>query len=132
MSSESPIPPPPLPPRDEWIEHRRAEDRERLGWIVPVDAEAGAFIALDLLGRPITDPTDWFHAESALDSAGIAYLADPYELELPDGSSIRVRLTDVSPSRIRVKEEDFGDIARSTIAIDLPFPAPETLRSLTR
>lgn len=119
---------------DHWIEHRR-EDGELLGWIrddAAHDADVSdAFVALDLLGREITGPVDWFDAEAALETRGLSYLSDPYVLEV-DGRLIRVRLTEVSTHGIRVKEEDFGAIDVQVRSYDLSFPAPATLTPLLR
>lgn len=105
----------------DWIEHRRADDRERVGWMKPVD---DGFVAFDLLGRPRTEVVDWLHAEEVLDALGIGYLADPYELRLESGAWLRVRIAEVSPSGIRVKKDDWGDMTAPQIYYDVPFPAP--------
>ena len=106
-----------------WIEHRRG-DRELVGWI---DQVGDLFVAIDLLGRPHTDPVDWLTAEEALDELGIGYLADSYELFVDDGWR-RVRIIEVSADVIRVKREDWGDMTAPLIEHVLPFPMPDTLR----
>ena len=113
----------------DWIEHRRADDRERVGWMKPVD---DGFVAIDLLGRPRTGPVDWLTAEETLDALGIGYLADPYELHLDTGNWLRVRIAEVSATGIRVKKDDWGDMTAPQIYYEVPFPAPDDqLRSLT-
>jgi hypothetical protein len=112
----------------DWIEHRRG-DGERLGWMRP---DSDGFIVIDLLGRHLTDPIDWLAAEELLDDLGIGYLADPFELQLDDGHWLRVRMTEVSTDRIRVKKEDWGDMAAPLREYTLPFPIPESLRPLAR
>lgn len=107
------------------IEHRRGSDRELVGWIAPED---DGFVAIDLLGRRLTEPVDWLTAEETLEAVGIGYLADPYELQLDDGRWLRVRLTEVSPERITVKREDWGAIDVPLLEYTLPFPMPATLR----
>lgn len=112
----------------DWIEHRRPDDGERVGWMKPV---GDGFIAFDLLGRARTDVVDWFRAEQTLDALGIGYLADPYELRLESGDWLRVRLSEVSPRGVRVKKDDYGDMTAPQIFFDVPFPAPgDTLRPL--
>lgn len=106
----------------DWIEHRRSDDRERVGWMKPVD---DGFVAIDLLGRPRTDVVDWFLAEQTLDALGIGYLADPYELRLDSGDWLRVRIAEVSTSGIRVKKDDWGDMTAPQVYFDVPFPAPD-------
>jgi hypothetical protein len=78
---------------DDWIEHRRGLDGELLGWMRPAD---DGFVVIDLLGRERSGAVDWFEAEQVLESLGIGYLADPYELQLGDGRWLRVRLAEVS------------------------------------
>ncbi len=116
-----------MPLNPDWIEHRRG-DRERLGWMRP---EGEGFVAVDLLGREITGPVDWFTAEETLDAMGIGYLAEPYELQLDDGRWLRVRITEVSTEAIRVKREDWGAIDVPLVEYMLEFPMPERLRRLS-
>lgn len=111
--------------QEDWIEHRRGHDRERLGWMKPV---GDGFVVIDLLGRERTAVVDWFEAERVLDELGIGYLADSYELLLDSGEWLRVRMAEVSTQEIRVKKDDWGDMTADQIYHTLPFPMPETLR----
>ena len=114
----------------DWIEHRRAGDGERVGWIQPV---GDGFVAIDLLGRPRTGTVDWLQAEVALDELGIRYLADPHELRLDNGDWLRVRIAEVSPHAVRVKQEDWGDMTAPQVYYALAFPvSEEQLRPLAR
>ena len=110
---------------EDWIEHRRAGDRERLGWIRP---DGDGFVALDALGRGLTGAVDWLAAEEALEERGLHWLADLWQLDLPDGTCERVRLVEVTPDRVVVKVDDFGAVDAATRSYVLPFPAPGTLR----
>ena len=110
----------------DWIEHRRG-DRELLGWMRP---EGDGFVVIDLLGRAVSAELDWFAAEELLDELGIGYLADPYELLLPDGHWLRVRILEVSTDGIRVKRDDWGAIDVPLLEYSLPFPIPDELRPL--
>ena len=109
-----------------WIEHRRG-DRERLGWMMPAGE---GFIVFDLLGRRISDELDWLDAEELLDSLGMGYLADPYELKLDSGQWLRVRLVEVSTDGIRLKKDDWGDVTAPAVEYSLPFPPDDRLRVL--
>jgi hypothetical protein len=110
---------------DGWIEHRRAGDRERLGWI---RTDGKEFVAVDALGRDITGPVDWLTAEEALEDHGLHWLTDPWQLRLPDGSSTRVRIVELTPDRIVVKTDDFGAGDAALRSYVLPFPAPTSLQ----
>ncbi|WP_368496268.1 hypothetical protein [Herbiconiux sp. A18JL235] len=115
-------------PTADWIEHRRGLDRELVGWMRP-DGEG--FVAVDLLGRPVTDAVDWFEAEATLDEKGLGYLADAYELLLEGGHWLRVRIVEVTPRSVRVKQEDWGDVNATQVYYTVPFPvSPERLRPL--
>lgn len=58
------------------------------------------FVAHDDMGREITEQVDWLTAEEALDETGLAFLAEPWLLELPSGESVRVRFTEAGPHGI--------------------------------
>ncbi|KRA23093.1 hypothetical protein ASD65_00675 [Microbacterium sp. Root61] len=103
---------------EEWIEHRRP-DGELVGWMRP---ESDGFVVIDLLGRPVTPVVDWLTAEETLESTGIGYLADPFELQLADGSWLRVRIVEVSQTAVRLKKEDGGAIGGPRSEFALPFP----------
>ena len=124
-------------PRSDWTPHRR-DDGELLGWIHP---EGEDWVAVDVLGRPASVPTEWLDAEAALEEHGIAWLADPWMLEgeaLSDGEAdrpLRVRILEVtpdedgSPGRIVVKIDDFRDMTRPAAAqFVLAWPIPDRLR----
>ena len=106
----------------DWIEHRRADDGERVGWMKPVDE---GFVVIDLLGRRRTGVVDWLSAEETLDQLGLGYLADPYEVRLDNGSWLRVRIAEVSPAQIRVKKDDWGDMSAPQLYYTVSFPVNE-------
>lgn len=111
----------------DWIEHRRG-DGERVGWMRP---QGDGFVAVDLLGRDVTDEVDWLEAEEVLDALGIAYLADAYLMDRPDAAPLRVRIVEVSQSGIRVKQDDFGDMSGPARPhYELAWPIPAELRTL--
>ena len=112
---------------EDWIEHRRGLDGELLGWM----SRAGdGFVVIDLLGRPRTEVVDWLTAEEALESLGIGYLADPYELQLDSGEWLRVRITEISTDTINLKKDDWGALGAPQLNYSLPFPATDELREL--
>jgi hypothetical protein len=115
----------------DWTPHRR-DDGELLGWIHP---EGDDWVAVDVLGRPASDPTEWLEAEDALEQHGIAWLADPWMLEGEGERPLRVRVLEVTPDhdgvpgRIVVKIDDFGDMTRPAAAqFVLAWPLPDRLR----
>lgn len=108
-----------------WIEHRRAGDRELLGW-VRVDGDG--FVAVDRIGRELTEVVDWHEAEEALDERGLHWLADLWQLTLDDGSVVRVRVAEVATDRVVVATDDFGNVDAVVTRHVLPFPAPAALR----
>ncbi|CAL4861029.1 hypothetical protein [Microbacterium sp. MM2322] len=113
----------------DWIEHRRSDDGELLGWMKPVGE---GFVVVDLLGRTRTDAVDWLTAEECLDALGLTYLADRYEFRLNDGSWLKVRIAEVSPTGIRLQKDDWGSVSATELYYSTPFPvSPDTLRPLS-
>jgi hypothetical protein len=111
-------------PRD-WIAHRRPHDREPVGWI---RAEGDEWVAVSLLGRPLTGPVGWLEAEEALEETGLSWLADVWMLERDGGDALRVRIVEVTPDRVVVQTDDFGAIDAPVERFALPWPAPAALR----
>jgi len=116
---------------DDATPHRR-DDGELLGWILPAGEE---WTAVDVLGRTVADRADWLEAEAALESHGLAWLADAWMLERAADRPLRVRLVEVTPhqdgipGRIVVKADDFGDMSSPAVRpIVLPWPLPAALR----
>lgn len=97
-----------------------------------MEPRGDGFVAIDLLGRERTDVVDWLTAEETLESIGIGYLAEIYELQLDDGEWIRVRLAEVSPTSIVAKLDDWGAVGAPQVYYPLGFPMPSTLRVLER
>ncbi|MEX0161497.1 MULTISPECIES: hypothetical protein [unclassified Microbacterium] len=121
-------------PRADWTPHRR-DDGELLGWIRP---DGDEWVAVDVLGRPVSGPTEWLDAETALEERGIGWLADPWMLEGEADRPLRVRILEVTPDdegvpgRIVVKIDDFGDMARPPVQqYVLEWPIPARLRAPT-
>jgi hypothetical protein len=119
-------------PYPDWTPHRR-DDGELLGWIHPAGDD---WAAVDVLGRPVSGPVEWLDAEAALEDHGIAWLAEPWMLEGEADRPLRVRIVEVtpddevSPGRIVVKIDDFGDMTRpATTQFTLAWPIPDRLRS---
>ncbi|GAA3638836.1 hypothetical protein GCM10022200_22740 [Microbacterium awajiense] len=114
----------------DWTPHRR-EDGELLGWIRP-DGED--WVAVDLLGRAASDAGDWLDAEEALEASGLAWLAEPWMLELDGADAVRVKIAEVvppgeqAPGRVVVHTDDFGAIDAPVTRYELPWPAPGALR----
>ncbi len=111
--------------QSDWVEHRRAGDREVVGWLRP-DGEG--FVAVDRLGREVTGVVDRLDAEEALEAHGLRWLADLWELVHDDGATTRVRIVEVVADRVVVKADDLGDITAEQRTWTLPFPPGESLR----
>lgn len=101
----------------DWMPHRRA-DGEVVGYVRMV---GDAFQPMDLFGRPISDAGDWLSAEETLDAQTISWIDQPWLLEV-DGSQVRVRVVELTPTRIRVKLDDFGDVTASARFWEVPVP----------
>lgn len=109
----------------DWTPHRR-DDGELVGWIRPDGEE---WTAVDVLGRVAAASVDWLDAEAALEARGLAFLAEPWMLERDSAPPLRVRLVEVTPERIVVKAEDYGDVTHAAERFVLSWPIPPQLRT---
>lgn len=107
----------------DWMPHRRP-DGETVGYVRPV---GDGFQPMDLLGRPLADAGDWLAAEESLDAHSIAWLMDAFLLSV-DGGDVRVRVTEVTPERVRVKRDDLGAVGGNARFWELPVPETGLLR----
>lgn len=108
----------------DWIEHRRRDDRELLGWIRP---EGNAWVAVSLLGHDVSAAVEWVTAETILDDLGLSWLADVWTLDTDHGP-LRVRIAHLAPGELVVTTDDFGAIDVPVDRFALEWPAPPTLR----
>lgn len=109
----------------DWTTHRR-DDGELVGWIRP---DGDDWAAIDVLGREVAASVDWLEAEAALETHGLAYLADVWMLDRVGEPPVRVRMIEVTPARIVVKVDDYGDVSHATERVVLPWPMPTRLRA---
>lgn len=92
----------------DWKPHHRDEDGEVLGYLRPTDQE-GSYIPVGPFGYPLAGAADEDTARAALDTAGLAYLAERWLLSVPGRAEpVSVRIVEVTPERMRVANEDFG------------------------
>ncbi|MFD6100976.1 hypothetical protein ACFVWN_29870 [Nocardiopsis flavescens] len=112
----------------DWIPHRRAQDGEVLGYLAP--AGEGARTPMTPFGHPAGEPADEDGARAVLDARGLAYLADPWLLELPGRAEpVTVRIVEVGPDRMRVANADHGyEEADLGHVFVLEVPEPGRLR----
>ena len=108
----------------DWTAHRRAHDREPIGWIRP---QGDLWVAVDVLGRDVSEPREWLDAEEALEAVGLRFLADVWTLET-DAGPRRVRIVEATPGSVVVHTDNLNAIDVPTTRYTLPWPAPATLR----
>ena len=94
--------------------------------------EGDCFVPVDLLQRDIAPASDWFDAAEALEERGLGYLADPYELRRHDGSWVRVKLVEVTPGAVTVREGISSGIDAPGDEHVLALPLAGVLRSCGR
>ena len=110
-----------------WKEHRRQDDDELLGYIVPTDE---AFQARTVFGYPVGAVSDQQHAEQTLESIGLSYLAERWLLSI-DGRDepITVQIVEATASKVTVKSVDYGYEGDYGTAFTLDVPIqPDRLR----
>ena len=110
-----------------WREHRRQDDDELLGYIVPTDE---AFQARTVFGYTVGAVCDQQHAEQTLESIGLSYLAERWLLII-DGRDepITVQIVEATPAKVTVKSVDYGYKGDYGTAFTLDVPIqPDRLR----
>lgn len=90
---------------ENWIEHRREDDGELVGFLAP---NGDRFIAMTVFGTPLAQPSDRADAEDVLDTRGLGYLAERWQLQVDDQTQILVEINEASPERVVVHNVDFS------------------------
>lgn len=108
----------------EWIEHRRDDDGELVGFLAP---DGDQFTAMTVFGSPLAEPAERLDAEGVLDTCGLGYLADRWRLQVQDGQRIEVEIVEASPERVVVKNVDFSSDLDHGHRIALPAPVAAQL-----
>lgn len=92
--------------------------------------QGGQLLDFDVTARPGVQSYSVRNAtaEESLDHIGLGFLADPFELRLPDGRWLQVRIAELSAEGIRVTRDDWGAADVDGREFSLPFPIPDELR----
>ena len=90
-----------------WIEHRREDDEELIGFIERVGEDA--YVPKTLFGYSLGSTMDEFDAMAVLDGLGLSYLADPWQLQIEGrAETIKVKIAEVTLERVVVTNADYG------------------------
>jgi hypothetical protein len=112
-----------------WIEYRRDEDGELLGYLRPVEDASGRFVPVTVFGFALGGPGDAYDAQQVLEAVGLSYLADRWSLTLNGRSApISVQIVEASPQRVVVKSVDFGYEGDIGTTFRLDAPVGDSLR----
>ncbi|MDO5618108.1 hypothetical protein [Kocuria sp.] len=108
------------PTPENSFDHVRASDGETVGTILMTDD--GAFLPIDLLGRPLGEPTDLATAEERLEVQGLRHLAESWWIDVTDGRRVKVTIQETGPFGVLVRVDDFGamDLYGTTHVIKSP------------
>lgn len=91
---------------EDWIEHRRDEDDELVGFLAPI---GDRFTAMTMFGTPLAEPTNRADAEELLNNSGLSYLIGRWHLQIDDRTAhIEVEIVEASPEQVVVQNVDFG------------------------
>lgn len=89
----------------DWIEHRREDDGELVGFLAPI---GDRFIAMTVFGSQLAQPLDRPDAKDVLDTRGLSYLAARWQLQVDDQTQILVEINEASPECVVVHSVDFS------------------------
>lgn len=97
----------------DWEPHHRADDREHVGYLVPVGADLVR--PATLVGTWLGGPSARDEAEEVLDEVGLSYLIEPWELVTEDGTAVRVVLLEISAERVVVGEATSAQVVGAPV-----------------
>lgn len=108
----------------DWVEHRREDDGELVGFLAPT---GDGFTAMTVFGSSLADPAERVDAERVLDTSGLSYLADRWQLQVDEGQRIEVEIVEASPEQVVVKNVDFSSGLAHGHRIALTVPVEDRL-----
>ncbi len=112
-----------------WIPYLRAEDRELLGYLRPVDGSPGRFRPVTVFGYPLSGDANEHDAQRTLDSVGLSYLAGRWLLTIEGRPEpLAVEIVEASSEQLRVQNIDYGYEADFGKTFLLDVPTGDALR----
>lgn len=93
-----------VPPH--WQPYYRLDDGELVGYLEVIEDDL--LRPRTIFGYPLAEPDTEFAGEATLEEAGLRYLAEDWGFQTADGTRQRVRIAEVSPTRVVVINNDFG------------------------
>ncbi|OMH34257.1 serine/threonine protein phosphatase [Tersicoccus sp. Bi-70] len=113
-------------PEENTFDHRRGDDGEHVGYLHVTDD--GSFVPYDPLRRRRAEPMELDDAEALLDRIGLRLLDRGWWLVDPDGSRLKVRVTELRRTSVTVAPvlDDLSGATAKTIdltaTLTLPLP----------
>ena len=93
----------------DWTAVHRDDDAELLGYLAPTNRNGQHVIPTTVFGHQLAEPSHAVDAIEVLNSTGLSYLADRWELLIDSQPEpITVQIVEASPSSVMVQSIDYG------------------------
>lgn len=112
-----------------WTPHYRLDDGELIGYLQP--AEDGLVVPVTVFGYPLDEACEEWAAEQVLEEVGLSYLADRWQLTIPEGT-VRVVITEASPERLVLASADFHHVVGADIGAPYVLSVPDEIDRISR
>ena len=92
-----------------WTAVHIDDDNELLGYLAPTADESPQVVPTTVFGYQLADPCHALDAVEILESTGLSYLADRWELAIDSHPEpITVQIVEASPGHVTVQCIDYG------------------------
>lgn len=93
----------------DWTAVHRDDDNELLGYLAPTIDEGQHVIPTTVFGHALAEPSHPADAVEVLESTGLSYLAERWELLIEcRPEPITVQIVEASPASVTVQSVDYG------------------------
>ncbi len=82
---------------------------------------------MTVFGSPLAEPSNRVDAEDVLETCGLSYLSDRWQLQVGEGQPIEVEIVEASPGQVVVKNVDFSSGLDHGHRFSLAAPAEDRL-----
>ena len=112
-----------------WTAVHRDDDNEVLGYLAPAIDDGTLVVPTTVFGYQLADPSHVSDAVEVLESTGLSYLADRWELTIDSHPEpITVQIVEASPGHVIVQSIDYGNAGGYGTRFTLETPTDDCLQ----
>jgi len=112
-----------------WTAVHRDDDNELLGYLALIADDGTHVVPTTVFGYHLADPSHVSDAVEVLESTGLSYLADRWELTIDSHPEpITVQIVEASPDHVTVQSIDYGYASGYGTRFTLETPTDDCLQ----